>query len=76
MCYGTEVLEHMGQTIQSELQMFTKMESSSHLQKSNIIIHWFLGREIWVYDDGFNGEGLLSWLYIAQVIFSSSNVES
>lgn len=66
----------MGLTIQSKLQMFTKMESSSHLQKSDIIIHWFLGREVWVYDDGFNGEGLLSWLHISQVIFTSSNIES
>lgn len=66
----------MGWTIQSKLQMFTKMESSSHLQKSDIIIHWLLGSEVWVYDDGFNGEGLLSWLHMSQVIFTSSNVKS
>ena len=61
--------------IHSNNNMFTKVESSSHLQKSNVIIHWFLGGEMWVYDDGFNGEGLLSRLDIAQVIFSSSNIE-
>lgn len=28
-----------------------------------------------MYDDAFNGEGLLLWLYMAQVVFSSSDVQ-
>lgn len=36
-------------------QVFTKLESSNHLQKSNIIVHRFSGGELRVYDDGFNG---------------------
>lgn len=55
--------------------MFTKMEGASHLQKSNVIIHWFFGGELGVYDDAFNGEGLFSWLFMAQVMFSSSNIQ-
>lgn len=69
-------MENMRQIIQSKPGMFTKMEGASHLQKSNIVVHWLLGGEIWVYDDAFNGEGLLSWLCIAQVMFPSSNVQS
>ena len=56
--------------------MFTKMEGAIHLQKSNIIVHWLLDGEVGVYDDGFNGEGLLPWLYMTQVILSSSNIQS
>lgn len=62
--------------IHSEPQMFTEMEGTIHLQKSNIIVHWFLDGEIGVYDDGFDGERLLPWLYMAQVIFSSSDIQS
>jgi hypothetical protein len=29
-----------------------------------------------VYDDGFNGKCLLSWLGLAQVMFSSSYIQS
>lgn len=56
--------------------MFTKVEGASHLQKSNVIVHWFFGREMGVYDDAFNGEGLLSGLFMAQIMFSSSNIQS
>ena len=52
------------------------MEGTIHLQKSNVIVHWLLDGEIGVYDDSFNGEGLLLLLYMAQVMFSSSNIES
>lgn len=62
--------------IQSEPAMFTKMEGASHLQKSNVIVHWFLSGEMWVYDDAFNGEGLLSWLHMTQIMFPSSNIQS
>lgn len=40
---------------QGALQLFTKSEGSSHLQKSNIIVHRFSDGELWVYYDGFNG---------------------
>lgn len=56
--------------------MITKMEGASHLQKRNVILHWFFGGELGVYDDAFNGEGLLSWLFMAQIVFSSSYIQS
>lgn len=56
--------------------MFTEMEGASHLQKSDIIVHWLLGGEIWVYDDGVRGEDLFPRLCAAQVMFSSSNIQN
>lgn len=69
-------MKNMGKIFQSKLEIFTKVEGASHLQKSNVVVHWFLCGEIWVYDDVFNGEGLLSWFYMAQVMFSSSNIQT
>lgn len=56
--------------------MFTKLEGSSHLQKGDIILHRFFDGELWVYDDGFDVEDLLSWLCLAQVMFSSSDIQN
>lgn len=61
--------------MQRESLLFTKLEGSSHLQKSNIIVHWFLRGEMWVYNDSFDPEGLLFWLFLAQVMLSSSNIQ-
>lgn len=53
----------------------TEVEGAIQLQKGNVIVHWSSGVRLWVLNDRFDRQCLLTALLQPQVVLSCSDMQ-